>query len=384
MCASSSLSVFHVDKHDDMELPEKSEGTKNPVDWKRFVRAPPGTPTIDVDPRHSGLANNNFQLALVLTGAASRLFWLYPDFDCAHCDYGWEPSHACEVGLADDGEYISRPVHPMSRDDTVKHGLACAAFDRTLSKQMFIQGSPHLTRTISLGQQYNFSMMSASERRDGATMPREWFSSDQGWILDIDLDYFVDDEQSPKMGHLLLEEGLARNPNKEMQVMYESLEKLRLSLSDDESAPLPQLPRSVEKMYSPKGLRRLLKWFCTLTHEFYCTSMLLFELFKVPFRAISAEHVRDRMGRLVQRLRETNMKPCMITVARSNIGGYTPLAATLELEEALLQMLRSELPNGVAVMHTATAHSSPVHKQLMQLIDEARMPRPKLAKTDPE
>jgi hypothetical protein len=35
-------------------------------------------------------------------------------------------------------------------------------------------------------------------------------------------------------------------------------------------------------------------------------------------------------------------------------------------------------------MHTATAHSSPVHKQLMQLIDEARMPRPKLAKTDAE
>jgi hypothetical protein len=181
VCPSSSISVFHVDKHDDMELPEKIQGDarKNAVDWKRFVDAS-ATP-IEIDPRDVGLANNNFQLALVLTGAADRLFWLYPDFDCAHCDYGFEATHACEVGLASDGEYISRPVHAMSRDGTVKHGLVCASFDRTVSKQMFVRGSPHLTRPmISLGQQYNFSMMSASEARDGAKIPREWFAQDQG------------------------------------------------------------------------------------------------------------------------------------------------------------------------------------------------------------
>ena len=191
--------------------------------------------------------------------------------------------------------------------------------------------------------------------------------------MDIDLDFFVDDRQSPKMGHLLLEEGLDRNPNKEMQLMFESLETLRLSLSEDESAPLPQLPRSVEKLYSPKGLRRLLKWFCGLTHKFYCTYMLVFELFKKTSSVVSNEHVLDRMNVLVRRLRETNMKPCMITVARSNIGGYTPLAATLDLEEALFQMLRRELPSSLSIMHTATA-SSLLHKELLQLIDEARLP----------
>ena len=83
------ISVLHIDKHDDLELPSLPRGV------------------LEVDCHQPSESNNDFMVAAVACGLVNRLLWVHPRFDCKHCDYRmfeeWNhehpdtPAHRCEV-----------------------------------------------------------------------------------------------------------------------------------------------------------------------------------------------------------------------------------------------------------------------------------------------
>jgi len=91
------------------------------------------------------------------------------------------------------------------------------------------------------------------------------------------------------------------------------------------------------------GVQRFMDVFCRVSH--FCgdnlQDYLQHELLRdPPPTALDPAAVDSRVADLAAALRRVGSRPCMITLCRSNKGGYMPLSATAMVEEKALAMLR--------------------------------------------
>lgn len=282
----ASTAILHVDKHDDLELPER--------DFACALSA--GRP--------ADIRNNNFLLAAAFCGVTQRVLWVHPSFSCAHCDYGPLSSvgrHECEIGRTHDGSFMVRQLNS---------GLQSRALPCGAKEQSEVASG---TASLSLSQRYDLTFTDIATFR---SLPESagWGSSSgstEPWLLDIDLDYFVDDKQSPKM-----------------LGMPDRLFDKRLS-----------------QRFNVSELKRIQRWARGQGADLALLAMYDLYIARQPVPIIDKVQAR-RIAKLEDALRRhVAAPPAGITVVRSNVGGYTPIEATSRLEEAVLSMLRSVYPS---------------------------------------
>jgi hypothetical protein len=169
------------------------------------------------------------------------------------------------------------------------------------------------TASLSLSQRYDLTFTDIATFR---SLPESagWGSSSgstEPWLLDIDLDYFVDDKQSPKM-----------------LGMPDRLFDKRLS-----------------QRFNVSELKRIQRWARGQGADLALLAMYDLYIARQPDPIIDKVQAR-RIAKLEDALRRhAAAPPAGITVVRSNVGGYTPIEATSRLEEAVLSMLRSVYPS---------------------------------------
>jgi hypothetical protein len=144
------------------------------------------------------------------TGFTQSILWVYPDFECQQCNYAELPAVRCEVGVAEPSaaDYSVRLSGP-NPDVNGKGGYVCG--NGPLASASSGSASGH-SSAWNHSAQYSFRMTPVSHLQFGGAKSAEeqqqpsaaraaddtaWFSG--AWVLDLDLDYFVPDDESPKM-----------------------------------------------------------------------------------------------------------------------------------------------------------------------------------------
>ena len=142
---------------------------------------------------------------------------------------------------------------------------------------------------------------SATEQASGNATP---------WILDVDLDYFVDDLEAPKM----------RGPP---------------------DVSLNHTVAQLNTRFYGKRVHALRRWLCGRLPYPLCASYFSFEGYIAqPPNPMRPAVFAQRLEELAKVLRLLPAPPCLVTVARSNVGGYTPIANTTVLENSLVDLVQ--------------------------------------------
>ena len=317
-CASRELSILHIDHHDDMALPGPGIDNLQPNGCLGVT-----------DEKDCALNNDNFLIGIqAVTGIVKRIMWLYPPHLIDAPPRGGsrpmvEP-HTCLIGRA-------RPAY--RRDRRYAHRSAGSSWwgfeppPKENNFPLFTCGSSpanslpgqfdhrdDIEERASLdafevlnGRAYEFAMLATPDALTPRFAPRmlhnkTWFPSG-GWILDLDLDYFVSHEEAP-------------------------CRQEKICGGDSDWA----LSRAVAASTRRSGL-------CSLTS--LCEDIVAEWCHEAPHDFVTPRKVRKRMIDV----RKTLMSllpsvPCLITIARSNEGAFTPLNSTMLIEDALLEMLR--------------------------------------------
>ena len=259
-CPASGLAIFHVDKHDDMELPVFNHKEDFQCLAGRCSSFPSYSEFSRLCARISDdglIRNNNFQLTAVQAGAVDAVLWVYPNFECAICRYGTQPVGKCELlePEHDNADFGSRPVHSAADvGNRSCHGgnqlLEGGSFreNKTRAQYQFVMGSitdAELDIVIGKGDTMRLQAV-----RD------EWFG-EAGWALDIDLDYLVPDENSPKMSKWMID---ARELAKEFGY-NSSAPSYSVMPWDDLRQPLLAITDYIDV----EALRAIMAWLCPTT-----------------------------------------------------------------------------------------------------------------------
>ena len=333
-----------MDKHDDMATPEDE--------------FPPSCSS-----SHAGINNHNFLTAAAVCRQARRVLWILPDFECNHCDYrGFTSSgmHECEVGRlqsrrpqeAGGAVYAVRPLDPALRDERKACGSQSSEW-ATMSESL----SPSRAFTYAAMRVSQLATVLSCEGLhcvSNASLLKSWFRpSSSSWALDLDLDYFVDDLEAPKMcgppDHPFDHEGVAdRFDSQRLVHMREGLGARGPGVRGSEMPPLELLAEY--DLYSAKR----------------------------PSRSLDESRIASRINaleRVLRSLAPPSKPPRVITVVRSNIGGYTPVEATAHLESAVLQMLRRLWPDIASAIYGEGTLNATDTAQLGVLLAGARTQR---------
>ncbi len=249
-------------------------------------------------------------------GFTQSILWVYPDFECAQCNYAELPAVRCEVGVAE----------PSAADYSVR--LSGNTNPDVIGKGGYVCGNGPLANTASSGSasghssawnhsaQYSFRMTPVSHLQFGGAKSAEqqqqpsaaraaddtaWFSG--AWVLDLDLDYFVPDDESPKMAPW-------RMGGKDYKAG-----------DIDPRAEDEALMTAWREVYEKPTMRQFVSWWCAVTDLCVYPEYLVYELFKKRVRSMDMDGVRQRLVQLEAVLRRYPTKPCMITICRSNKGG---------------------------------------------------------------
>lgn len=162
--------------------------------------------------------------------------------------------------------------------------------------------------------------------------------------MDLDLDYFVTREEAPYNQPEL--SGSAR------RAAWRSIESTRA-------------------------------WLCELTR--YCTDIISERRYRAPELRVTPGKVRERLLDVRNTLRSLlPSTPCLVTIARSNEGSFTPLNATMAIEDALLEMLRgvygAEVVGQVQYLRSAFSSREQSLRVYARLEEEGRLVGPRGAK----
>ena len=137
-----------------------------------------------------------------------------------------------------------------------------------------------------------------------------WFgNSAVPWILDIDLDFFVDDPSMPKS---------YGEPHANFT---------DVSTSGFSESKVDEVKKYIFDQTQSDDASRGVLYFETHTIEHPP---------RIDRRTLDAP--LERLEAVLTSLLPS--RPCIVTVARSNVGGYTPVADTLMIESAVLQLVR--------------------------------------------
>lgn len=318
------ITVLHIDHHDDMGLPNFQLDTLRP-----------GGCRLQND-SECALDNANFLLAAhIRTGALKRILWLYPPH-LMHADsteassHPIIPPHVCVLGTArvprrDGRQYYSHRSSPSSAwglerrfslftcgsSPANEEGSAVEEAARNVRAAARRRSSFRREEYVELaGREYELAVLSSAAALSARWQRRllangTWFArsaSGASWILDLDLDYLVRREEAA--------------PSEYLSAVHERASPLRRHYAE--------------------GARLL----CALTRQ--CLDILSEWLRPPPAKpVIERAEAEERLSTLRHVLRGLlPARPCAVTLARSNEGAFTPLGATLMLEDAALDMLR--------------------------------------------
>ena len=317
-CPAGRLSVLHIDKHDDLEVPEN-------VAWVRKYKC-----------RKHTRRNNDFIVAAAACDRVDRVAWIRGDFASSSGMREYEPAHRCRIGrlsaesactqvfgerrTCKAGEYAFAPMDLVPSAGLQHGGGSGARCDPFPERGACASFGPCVTNASALQDtsEYEFAVMREAEAVRGASVlgslgnVSEWLLGAEArpWILDVDLDYFVDDLHSPKTAAL-------------------------------QKSALGEL---VGEVTSAAEVDALCEGFMELadaagTSASVCCD-LVFELMILPkVPRLNWQEVRHSMRQLRILLQGMPTPPCLVTVARSIVGLYTPLADALELEQRTLGLL---------------------------------------------
>merc|ERR1711966_600179 len=101
---------------------------------------------------------------------------------------------------------------------------------------------------------------------------------------------------------------------------------------------------------------------------------VLFDLFKIPRPPLDLSTIKPRIDKLAQELRKMPV-PCLITICRSNTGGYVSMRDTYVLENLVLAMLKDVFGALPEIQYTNTAFNTSVYKAVQERLDRLH-PRP--------
>ena len=339
VCPQQGVSVLHVDHHDDLGLPSLPLDTLKPGACKDVE-----------DELDCPLDNANFLLgAHVTTGAIKRLLWVYPSHTLegrgspdsnpdgsanrvSPSDHPYTPPHLCVIGTARERPRNGRQFYMHRTVDAQRWGLeeiypflTCGSKPGN-DKEGSPEWRPGNKDTFPLdafaaipGREYEIAILSSE-----ATLTPRWWARMLGnatwfpppsslvpsaWVLDIDIDFLVSDDET------------ASNLN-------------QVNESD--------VPRA--DMIRGARARKIL---CMFTK--HCDDILEEWLRPPPPKPFITKADVDARLAPIQRLltRLLPSRPCLVTIARSNEGAFTPLNATLLLEDAVMSMLRAVYSSGV-------------------------------------
>lgn len=376
----AGAALVHVDKHADMEPPwVVLEPDVQPLVASLLERL---GPTMQTNISITGfthpcsshcrmncscfLRNNNFITTAAMDGIIDQILWLYPDFPCSQCGYGRSQRHSCLMARAtDDGcVTIQRERSQSQRNDSHRtSALSCAenvetARDTPSLAPMARGLRRHYTLEVSsvssaLGADHsvnNERVLSAQSLRD-----------DADWILDVDLDFLVPDEESPK----------ARN--------------IQMYNLDSSSSELPE--ELARQVFDWDAVEQAKRWACKAMTALtdLCAVSVQSQLVGGRPLPLQPHTVRSRLSH-VERLLTTQWgarrPPCAVTIARSLEGGYTPIAHTRLLEEQVVAMIRRVFHSRHWRYDTSRTVLTTVLDELSRRIEAARRPSPSVIRSE--
>ena len=325
--ADDNVAILHIDHHDDMQLPEAGFESMEPAqcDPDRESECP--------------LHNDNQQLATVIksAGAVNRTLWLYP----AYKGTEWvTPPHVCVVGKNSHGRYSHRTIAGewWGLEDAGQHvvppgrGFVCGStpyfaapggdeHDPTRPTREPLDAFERVA-TYEYAQASLADVGLRSASRDPAVVAvrdvlhgnSSWFLPGKAWVLDIDIDYLVERPETS-----------VGNPSR------------------------TDVIRAIR-------IERTLDWLCDLTVQ--CSRIVSeLDLEPPPKPEISQVEIADRVAGVEVVLRDLlPSRPCLVTIARSNQGAFTPLRWTMAMEDAVIAMLErlyGKQPTGVQYLRSA-------------------------------
>ena len=171
-----------------------------------------------------------------------------------------------------------------------------------------------------------------------------WFAPGKMWVLDIDIDYLVEWSETP-----------------------------------DGNAPRSDMMNGLR-------IHRILRWLCKLTVQ---CRRIVYELeLEPPTKLeISQAEIADRVAGIEELLRDLlPSRPCLVTIARSNQGGFTPLRWTMAMEDAVVAMLErvyGKQPTGVQYLRSAFGSRDVSVATFERIERERHMPAADLLRLEP-
>jgi len=385
-----------VDKHYDMELPQfatlKYSDFTAPMlngeelDWREVLQA------------NVGLRNNNFILAAIMTGAVTRVHWVHPKLPCHDCfnEYGDTPQRCGIVsskgGSSEGG--VLQLIHmgavdrklPRSPENMQEQSfLICGEDSRHDGRELDEEEEASLKTRATLSKNTVQYEASVDTVVNGDKL--RWL--DGGYILDIDLDYFIDDQHAPKMAPLYTGEGriprdkryVKMDPYEEESWLSVRMERL-VELYKAKSLQVPsdeKLDRELRENLEMAEVEGLFDYVFKVllggkepiedTSFYNVMDIIAHDLLKLHPPSLNQKSFERDINELKARFQTLPM-PCLISICRSNGGGYLSVRDTLHVENTVLAMLHDVFGNP-PVHYTATAWNATVYEELQQLLVRA-------------
>ena len=343
-CPPEGVTVLHVDNHDDLgfpPLPLENLKTQN-------------CRQLDTD-GDCPVNNHNFMLAShIVTGGIKRILWLYPEYsEEANSGLNKRGVQSCLIGHARKLQPNGRQYYETRLVGAERWGLSeeyepytCSSspnWDVEGQTQYFPgnQATFPLDDYVEFPQRgYEYSMLLADAALEEKWWTRilgnaTWFSQPReasqasAWVLDFDLDFLI-------------------YPN--------------------ETGSRAEKATSMDEALFEQGKEML----CPLTK--YCDDILYEFRHQRPAAKFQPRDVLRRLRPVEALLRRMlPSRPCLVTIARSNEGAFTPLQATMVVEKAVLEMLESLYGPDLNVQYLKSAFGSrkqsyEIHQRLYELV----------------
>jgi hypothetical protein len=372
----TGATVVHVDKHDDMEPPQITRE----ADFQRF--APIYREILGLSNSNSSLdelalqcgahctsacrcvlQNNNFITTAVLLGLVSHILWLFPDFPCAHCAYERMPLHECEMlSNHGKGDLVFRPDAQTVARSSAADGSStpCGTHLEWDVQRRVLTAAAGASELLSSSRgvmrareprQYSYEARAISEAI-GANPPHT-AKLDGAWILDVDLDFLVTDDESPRMRNIWHQPGAGTDDGAELSAA------------------------EIAARFDAAKLARVQRWACDAMPALtdMCNVVFRAQLVAGPPPSLPRPEVARRLSGVEKMLRQrwgASRPPCAVTVARSLEGGYTPVAHARLLEEQVVAMVRRVFHGTDWTYSTSRTVNASVLDELSRRIEAAR------------